>query len=85
MPKRELGPEEYLGDNGDLMTQHEARAIGQLQRLARQWPKTLKLISMGGSLHVIHAADERYATEGPNRGDAVLATIHGIPNDGGDW
>lgn len=86
MPPRKLGPDEYLGDNGDLMTRDEAIAIGQLQRLAIHWPKTLKLVSMAGSLHVIHDADERFHDLGScNRGDAILASIRGIPNDGGDW
>jgi hypothetical protein len=83
---RDLGPDEFIGDNGDLMTREEAIAIGQLQRLARHWPKTLKLVSMDGELHVIHSADERF--HDPSnivRIEAILAHITGIPNDGGGW
>jgi hypothetical protein len=74
------------GANGSELTEDEARAVRSLDRLARRWPQTLKLVSMSGSLHVIHSADERFGSEvSTERGEAVLHTIHGIPNDGGDW
>lgn len=67
------------------LTQAETSAINSLKRLARKWPKSLTLISMGGSLHVIDTA-ERASEEGFGLNpDAVLADIHGIPNTGGDW
>lgn len=72
--------------SGDEVTPEEVRAIRALARLAKRWPQTLKLVSMGGSLHVIHAADERFgAVDSLTRGETVLHTIQGIPNDGGDW
>jgi len=72
--------------NGDPVTIDEVNAIRSLHRLAKRWPQTLKLVSMGGSLHVVHAADERFHDPfAPVRGEAVLDTISGIPNDGGDW
>lgn len=74
------------GDNSDPLTNEEAKAIRALERVASHWPQTLKLVSMGGSLHVIHTEDPRYHDLLSHlRGDAVLKTIFGIPNDGGDW
>jgi hypothetical protein len=79
-------PSQVLADNGDELTPGEARAIAALRRLARRWPPTLELISMGGGLHVIHTSDPRYSMpHGVDRQEAVLADIDGIPNDGGDW
>jgi hypothetical protein len=73
-------------ENGDPLTDKEAAAVLALRRVARIWPQTLTLVSMGGSLHVIHGNDPRYHDLlSHRRGDAVLATISGIPNDGGDW
>jgi hypothetical protein len=69
----------------DKLTDEEAKAIKSLERLARRWPRSLTLFSAAGSLVVI-------ATDTPARSLAdtrmteadVLATIDGIPNDGGD-
>jgi hypothetical protein len=72
--------------NGNYVTEQEARAIQSLHRLAERWPQTLKLVSMGGSLYVVHANDARFHDEDSRiRGEAVLDSIDGIPNDGGDW
>lgn len=77
---------DFESGNGDPLTPEEARAIQALHRLAKRWPQTLTLVSMGGSLHVIHGADERFHDPGNLvRAEAVLDTIQGIPNDGGDW
>lgn len=51
----------------------EQDAIKALEKLAKKWPKTLMLFSWSGSLVVVR-----------NRGGEVLASIRGIPNDGGD-
>lgn len=51
----------------------EQAAIKALEKLARTWPKTLMLFLSAGSLEVVRS-----------RGGEILATIHGIPNDGGD-
>lgn len=51
----------------------EEEAIKTLEKLAKKWPKTLMLFSWSGSLVVVR-----------QRGGEVLATIRGIPNDGGD-
>jgi hypothetical protein len=64
----------------------ECAAIEALQRLAKRWPQTLTLVSMDGALHVIHTGDERYGLSfGPDRQQAIIADIDGIPNDGGAW
>jgi hypothetical protein len=69
-------------------TAEESRAICSLKRLAKRWPDTLYLASMGGSLNVMRKdADGGHAI----RTDDVdldqsysLATI-AIDNTGGDW
>ncbi|TDP92324.1 hypothetical protein EDF62_1530 [Leucobacter luti] len=72
-------------ENGSL-TQAEATAIRSLQRLARKWPRSLTLASMGGSLVVVHTDDDRFdSSSGIERQEAVLEDIRGIPNTGGDW
>lgn len=73
-------------DDVNAVTPEEESAIKSLKRLARKWPKTLRLVSMGGQLHVVHTNDERMQSEDSiERGEAVIEDIHGIPNDGGDW
>ena len=58
------------------ITPEEAAAIQSLKRLARKWPRSLCLFSWSGTLMVVkrNSADN----------DAEIATIEGIPNDGGD-
>lgn len=76
----------YEAANGNAVTEEEVRAIQALHRLAKRWPQSLKLVSMGGGLYVIHANDERFNYEDNTvRVEAVLDSIAGIPNDGGDW
>lgn len=68
------------------LTDEEERAIAALQRVARRWPQSLTLVSMGGSLSVIRTDDERFdSSSTAERGEAVVVDIYGIPNDGGDW
>lgn len=78
---------EFIADNGDLVTEDEAKAIRALQLLARRWPRSLTLASVGGSLVIFHTGDERWsAASGRERAEAILADdFNGIPNDGGDW
>jgi hypothetical protein len=78
---------EFIADNGDTITEEEAKAIRALQLLARRWPRSLTLASMGGTLVVFHTGDERWGESlGTDRAEAVLADdFNGIPNDGGDW
>ena len=59
-------------------TPEEAAAVRSLNRLARRWPKSLKLFSWSGSLVIM----DNYMEAGH---DALLASVDdGIPNDGGD-
>lgn len=69
------------------VTAEEDRAIKALEQLAKRWPQTLTLLSDGGALSVIHSADRAAIAEGNGveREDLVLASIDGIPNDGGGW
>ena len=68
------------------MTDEELKAIQSLQRLARRWPKSLRLVSMGGDLFVVHTSDSRFLDGGSlERQESILADIKGIPNTGGDW
>lgn len=70
-------PLRLTADNGDELTMAEARAIAQLTTMGRYWPQTLTLVSVEGTLHVIRTGRP------PADETAVLATISGIPNDGG--
>lgn len=73
-------------DDEPELTAAERRAIRALQALARRWPRSLTLASMGGSLVVVRTGDGRFAEgDGLERLDAVVADIDGIPNTGGDW
>lgn len=73
-------------DANEPLTSAEKRAIESLQRLARRWPQSLTLASMGGSLVVVHSDDDQFSYGSSlERQDAVLADIDGIPNTGGDW
>jgi hypothetical protein len=59
------------------LTPDEEAAIRSLKRLAKKWPQSLKLFSWSGSLVVMDA-------DMPPGEAAELASIEGIPNDGGD-
>lgn len=65
------------------LTEQEAKAVRSLERLASRWPQSLKLFSAAGSLVVLDAEQTSLADERLSEDD-VLATINGIPNDGGD-
>lgn len=82
-------PEPDLTDYGhEAATDEERAAIGALQRLAKRWPPSLKLISMDANLHVIHQDDTDRVSgfdSAPERQARILADIDGIPNDGGAW
>lgn len=68
------------------LTDAEEKAIARLERVAKTWPRSLTLASMGGSLVVIRTDDERFDSfSGLERQEAVVADIYGIPNTGGDW
>lgn len=75
------------GENGDPLAEEEVKAIRSLHRLAKRWPRSLTLASMGGTLVVFHTGDPRWGERLPvERAEAVLADdFGGIPNDGGDW
>jgi diaminopimelate decarboxylase len=77
---------DFEGVNGDELTLEEVKAIRAMARLSKTWPQTLKLVSMGGGLHVVHTDDERFHHHLPAvRGEAILYSFEQIPNDGGDW
>lgn len=68
------------------LTAEEAKVIASLQRLAKRWPNTLRLVSMDGSLHVVRADDDRFHSEDSmERVQSIIADIHGIPHEGGAW
>ena len=62
------------------LTKEERNAIAALERLAKRWPPSLMLFSWAGTLCVMPAG----RLPGPDPEGAILATIQGIPNDGGD-
>jgi hypothetical protein len=58
------------------VTKKEQKAIKELESLAKRWPKTISLFSWSGSLYVTkNLPDDRFA---------LIESIAGIPNDGGD-
>lgn len=62
------------------LTPDEQNAVNTLNRLAKRWPKTIKLFSWSGTL-VIFDADDTLSRPG----DTELAVINrGIISDGGD-
>lgn len=72
------------------LTDEERRAIVSLKRLAKKWPDTLWLFATGSDLNVMRVKRDgrRAYFDGPRGGpdpDYCVDTIHGIPNDGGDW
>lgn len=66
----------------DDLTADERRAIASLERLARRWPRSLKLASMDGSLLVYRAGDmpDEVGEDG-----AVADLGSSIPNTGGGF
>lgn len=85
MPDR---PHAELADLDIDLTDPELRAIGELQQLAKRWPKSLTLVSMDGGLAVIRTGDPRFDFDGGNameRQQSIIAHVYGIPNDGGGW
>lgn len=71
--------------NPEPLTTEEEQAITDLQRLGDRWPRTLTLLCMDGGMHVIRTGDSRYSPQKGDGQEAILADIHGIPNDGGAW
>lgn len=59
------------------LTDKEIKAIRSLRRLAKTWPKSLKLFGWSGSLCVMDAEMEASA-------DAMITSVGGIECDGGD-
>ena len=73
-------------DNLEDLTTEELKAIVKLQKLAKTWPRSLTLASMGGSLVVVKTGDPRFDAENTvERNEATIDYIDGIPNTGGDW
>ena len=60
------------------LTNAERRAVAAFERLARRWPRTLRLFSRNGTLTVLKPGDGRTIDE------ATITTTLAIPNDGGD-
>ena len=67
------------------LTADETRAIKALQRVAKRWPRTLELASMGGSLVVLPTDHPMLPEPEGMDPEGVVAYIDGIPNTGGDW
>lgn len=67
-----------------VLTMEEEKAVASLRRLAKRWPCTLTLASMGGSLFVL-PSDYGETASGGIDPDDVIESIPGIPNTGGDW
>ena len=59
-----------------LITIEEAKAIRSLKRLAKKWPRSLRLFSWSGTLCVTKRNSDDI--------DALITYIENIPSDGGD-
>jgi hypothetical protein len=70
-----------VSDNREL-TFDESHAIQGLKLLAKGWPKSLMLFSWSGTLTVMRSDAD--LSDSLSANEAVLATISGIPNNGGD-
>ena len=69
----------------DDLTSEERNAIAALERLAKRWPPSLMLFSLSGVLCVVRPHHEHPGDDGIYIPDeAIITTIDGIPNDGGD-
>lgn len=71
----------------ETLTALEVRAIKALQRLSKTWPDTLWLFS-AASLHVMKRdknGGHAVLPSGSMDPDYIVATIHEIDADGGDW
>lgn len=67
------------------ITPQEQRAIVSLKRLAKHWPQSLMLFSWSGTLCVIKLNEDGGSPlHGVDPNSAIVETIHGIRNDGGD-
>jgi hypothetical protein len=66
-------------DRDDPLTAREKRVVAELTAIARHWPPTVMLFAGDGGVAVI---DRDTYLKG--RGAWCLASIPGIPNDGGD-
>jgi hypothetical protein len=63
-----------------MFTEDEEKIIKSLERLAKKWHASLTLFSWNGGLCVLkHHPNDRERGIG-----RVVASITGIPNDGGD-
>ena len=71
----------YQDEDDDTLTDEERRAIASLERLAKRWPQSLMLFSWSGTLCVVRSEALLHGDD-PNA--AVVTTITGIPNGGGD-
>lgn len=78
--------DEAIEANDAALSTTERKALIALHNLSKRWPKTLTLISMGGTLHVVRTGDPRLNEPySQDRQHAIIQTFDGIPNDGGDW
>lgn len=67
------------------LTDKERQAIASLERLAKDWPQSLMLLSRDSTLDVIRVSDYHgmFDLSREERAGIVLAQVTGIPNDGG--
>lgn len=76
-------------DQPDELTAEELAVVRSFLRLAKRWPRSLTLASMGGTLVIVHTDDPVWqGRDGQSeRAEAILASVGAdmIPNTGGDW
>lgn len=78
-----------IGNDGVELSKEELKAVRRLKKLAKEWPKSLWLLS-NGFVHVMRAnQDGTRKVVGGNDGafdqGCIVATIADLPSDGGDF
>jgi hypothetical protein len=70
-----------------ILNKKELKAVIQLQKLAKSWPKSLWLFC-NGTLYVMKKGisdNKAMTSEGGYDPKRMVCSISGIDNDGGDW
>lgn len=76
---------EQDGERVPVLTAAEKKAIAALRRLDAIWPRSLMLLSMGGTVYVADVDDHMIDGGIGVDPDKMFDSFGNIPNTGGDW